>query len=96
MPKSAISVTGLCKTFVADSRALDAVSIEICAGEMVGLIGASGSGKSTLLRHLSGLIAGDVNSGSVIVAGETIQSNGRISRNIRSTRRRIGFVIDDE
>ena len=32
----------------------------------VALIGASGSGKSTLLRHVSGLMAGDAGSGSIV------------------------------
>ena len=88
-----IAVRGLNKTFSKGSKALDAVDLDIQAGEMVALIGASGSGKSTLLRHMAGLIVGDRDNGEVRVLGRTIQADGRLAGNIRFQRGRIGFVF---
>lgn len=48
-------------------RALDAVSLVVRGGEIVGLLGANGAGKSTLLRTAAGLQAPD--QGSVRIAG---------------------------
>lgn len=86
----AIKVSGLTKTF-GSRLALDAISLAIAPGEMVALIGASGSGKSTLLRHLSGFIAAD--GGEIAIDGEVVQKGGRIARNVRDLRSRIGFVF---
>ncbi len=48
-------------------RALDGVSMQIDAGELVVLLGCNGSGKSTLLRHFNGLLP--LQSGQLRVAG---------------------------
>ncbi len=45
-------------------RAVDAVSLELAAGETLGLVGESGSGKTTLAKMLLGLFAPD--EGSVL------------------------------
>jgi phosphonate transport system ATP-binding protein len=60
---------------------------------MVALIGPSGSGKSTLLRHVSGLIAGDRNSGSIRIFGREVQKNGVVTPSIRQIRSEVGFIF---
>jgi len=52
-------------------RPIDGVSLEIAAGEAVGLVGESGSGKSMTLKSILGLLPPDatVTSGSVVFDG---------------------------
>lgn len=52
------------------TQALDRVSIEIAAGEMVAVVGRSGSGKSTLLHCLAGIVT--PTSGAVRFEGTSI------------------------
>jgi ribose transport system ATP-binding protein len=48
-----LAIDGLSKAF-GGTQALDAVSLEVRAGEVHGLVGQNGSGKSTLIKILSG------------------------------------------
>src|SRR5258705_11842559 len=65
--ESLLRVRGLSKTFPG-LKALDDVSLEVKAGEIVALVGQNGSGKSTLVKVLAGVHQPDP--GAEIVLGE--------------------------
>jgi ABC-2 type transport system ATP-binding protein len=67
--------------------ALDAVSIEVPGGEIVGLLGANGAGKSTLLRTSAGLQfpdRGEIRIDGVSLAERPVEA-----------RRRLGFAPEE-
>ena len=68
-------------------QVLSAVSLEVRAGEIVGLIGESGSGKSTVARAIIGLAP--VTAGQITVAGNEVT---KFRRNQWRSFRRGGFV----
>ncbi len=60
---------------------LDAVSLEVASGEVVGVVGPNGAGKSTLLRVLAGDIEPDQGSASLVgedVSTATLQHLARL------------------
>jgi len=65
----ALALKGITRRF-GDHTAVDDVSLEIAAGELVALIGASGSGKTTTLRIVAGYEIPD--SGTVALDGKDI------------------------
>jgi oligopeptide/dipeptide ABC transporter ATP-binding protein len=73
------------------TRALDGVSIDMAAGETVGLVGESGSGKSTLGKAVLGLAP--VQGGSVRFDGRDITCARRRER--RELARQIQMVFQD-
>ena len=86
------SVRDVSKTFGA-RKALNGVSVEVAAGEMVALIGPSGSGKSTLLRLITGLQSIDPGKGTIAVFGEVVQKDGRVTGRVRAARQKLGMIF---
>jgi putative ABC transport system ATP-binding protein len=73
-------------------RALDGVSLEADAGELVGITGPSGSGKSTLLL-ICGLLE-PPSQGEVYIGGRRVSEPGAELDRLRDFRRdHIGFVF---
>lgn len=73
MSERAIIADTLVKTFGADVRALDGVSLEVPAGTVFGLLGPNGAGKTTVVNVLTTLLQPD--SGRAEVAGIDVVAN---------------------
>ena len=77
-----------------DSLALDDVTLEVCRGERVCVLGANGSGKSTLASVICGLLAPD--EGDVELAGHVVCTGGVPDlAAYRDARRQLGLVFQN-
>ena len=98
-----LSVTDLAVTDAQGVARLKGVSLEIRAGEILGIAGVAGNGQSDLLAVLGGFAAGKV-SGTVQVAGREIAlsgpgATGRTRRDIGiahvpEDRHHLGLILD--
>ncbi len=70
----------------AGSLAVDHVTLEVAAGELVALLGPSGCGKTTLLRIIAGFIT--QTSGKVVIGGRRIDE-------LPPARRNVGIVFQN-
>src|SRR5205823_10955349 len=84
-----LAFQGIRKAFGGVS-ALDGITIDIHASEVVCLIGPSGSGKSTLLRCANALEIPDA--GQVIFDGRRVSA---AAKDVRDIRRRMGMVFQN-
>jgi len=84
-----LSIQGLARRFGA-RPILEALDLELAAGEYVAIVGESGAGKSTLLNLVAGLDSPD--SGHIAVGGEDITRLDEDART-RLRRARVGFVF---
>jgi len=78
-----ISIRGLTKRFGAQT-AVDDLSLEIAAGQIIGFLGPNGAGKSTTLKMLTGMIA--PTSGTAVIADYDLLTHPL------EVKRRVGFV----
>ncbi len=72
-----------------EAVALRGASMEVYAGEIVGLIGPAGAGKSTLLQHCNGLLR-PAESGHVIIDGQDLADP---AVDLRRLRQMVGIVF---
>ena len=80
MTQPLVAIRSVSKSF-GEFQALNRVSLDVWAGEVLCLIGASGSGKTTLLRCINQLTSTD--SGGIWLDGELLgvcQEGGRLHR----------------
>ena len=78
-----IEVAGLTKSY-GPIRALEDVSFEVSAGEVVGLLGPNGAGKTTTMRILAGALG--ATAGQVRIAGRDVRLDPR------ATKRLVGYL----
>jgi ABC-type multidrug transport system ATPase subunit len=78
-----ITVQQLAKRFGAQT-AVDALSFEVPAGQIVGFLGPNGAGKSTTLKMLTGML--EPSAGTATVCGFDLR------RDILEVKRHVGFV----
>ncbi len=70
--------------------AIKGLSLDVCRGEIVGVIGHTGSGKSTVIQHLNGLYRPQ--RGDVRVLGQDLRDP---RTDVRGLRRRVGLLFQN-
>ncbi len=86
-----LRIEGLTKTYKTGDKALADATLEVPAGQVVGLIGPSGAGKSTLIRCVNRLV--EPTSGEVWLNDLELTRLPRAE--LRRVRRRIGMIFQE-
>ncbi|MDA0224816.1 MAG: phosphonate ABC transporter ATP-binding protein [Proteobacteria bacterium] len=86
-----LQIAGLTKRYKTGDLALQNVSLEVPAGQVMALIGPSGAGKSTLIRCVNRLV--EPSSGRIAL-GDTVIT-GLSRSGLRRARRRMGMIFQE-
>src|SRR5580692_10782365 len=81
---TALSISGLTKTYASGLQALNGVDLEIERGEIFALLGPNGAGKTTLINIVCGIVTP--------TAGRVVADGHDIARDYRAARWQIGLV----
>jgi ABC-2 type transport system ATP-binding protein len=81
---ASLQLLNIDKTFGADVRALENLSLSVGSGQICGFVGANGAGKSTAMRIAAGILAPD--SGTIRIDGQPVS---------RETQRRVGYMPEE-
>lgn len=84
-------IDSLQKRYANSDVALKSVSLELRAGEVLGLIGPSGAGKSTLIRCVNRLVT--PSAGTIALDGTDLAHVS--GRGLRRARRQIGMIFQE-
>jgi oligopeptide/dipeptide ABC transporter ATP-binding protein len=95
-PEVPLRIHGLSVSYSRGSNALSDVSLEVAAGETVGVAGDSGSGKTTLGLAILGLLpAGAAVSGSVVIGGVERVSGRQATGAARRMKRDVTLISQE-
>jgi len=86
-----LDIRNLVKRYRTGDLALDDVTMEVPAGQVMGLIGPSGAGKSTLIRCVNRLV--EPTSGNIRLGDLELTRLGR--GELRRARRRLGMIFQE-
>lgn len=87
LPHMALEVKNISYKYPQGDIVLDALSLQVNDGELLGLVGPSGCGKSTLLHCIAGLI--EIDAGAIRIDGTSMNS-------VKPHKRGIGIMMQDQ
>ncbi|MDR0286183.1 MAG: ABC transporter ATP-binding protein/permease, partial [Clostridiales bacterium] len=83
-----VSINGISFSYEPNRPVINDITLDVKAGEMIGIVGHSGAGKSTLINLITRLY--DVNEGSISIDGVNIKDMA-----MEDLRNQIGIVLQD-
>ena len=80
MQNKFLEIKNFSKTYHGGKRAVDGLSLDICAGDIYGFIGQNGAGKTTTLRAVSGILQFD--EGEILIDGNSVKAQPVLCKSI--------------